>query len=92
MTGGNDFATQLGTIRGSRAAARAYINDLLDDPDSYKIIAEVQEDRLARGYEKFQDLMWRWDQQRLLGELIEELADALNYASVMFAKEAERGQ
>lgn len=89
MTGG-DYGTQLGTIRAYRQAAREYIINLLEEVDSYKVIAEVQEDRLAKGYDRYTDLMWRWDHQRLLGELIEELADALNYAGVMFAKEAER--
>lgn len=82
----NSYGSQLGQIRGARESARRYLIWLLDDPDQYKQIAELQEERLAEGYEEYGSTMWEKDDARLLYEAFQELADGLNYIGAMFGR------
>lgn len=81
------YGQQLEAVRRYRAAARCHILYLLEDPDHYKDICALQESRLKMGFEKFKDqAMFKWDDRRLTNELKQELADALNYGSLLFCK------
>lgn len=87
MNGDNSFGTQQGAVYQYRHSARDYIISLLEDEDSYNTVAQVQTQRLAVGYERYRDHMWHLTSEQLLGVLIKELADALNFCACMLAKE-----
>ena len=92
MTGKFDYGTQLGAIRAHRQAARHYLIDILEDPDRFSRLASVQEQRLQQGNDIYGDSeMWQYTDHRLIDEAEQELADGLNYLSVLLARYSEEG-
>jgi hypothetical protein len=73
---------QLRYIREGREASRQRLIAALEDPEMFQRIIEVQERRLFEGYPVYGDQMWHYFPLRLEAEMIEELADALNYYTV----------
>ena len=64
---------------------RAFLHGFIDS--YYDELVLMAKGRLVRGHFQFGDRNYKeWDADRLLAELSEELADAINYATERFVK------
>lgn len=85
MNGKIELPTQLGKVRQYKFEALRRIAALLSDGDYQVLLARTVDERLTAGYDVYGDASWRKSDAELSQELLEELADAVVYLSVLLA-------